>query len=104
MPTMWTGLAGCRDRGLRRLVLVEFGMEFLCLLNDVFVELAFGEFGGDADGVFEGFGGAGSVGFDADTVDAEQEMAMMAKNGMSYDALAMLQSKNFRLLSEVMKS
>ena len=38
------------------------------------------------------------------TVDAEQEMAMMAKNGMSYDALAMLQSKNFRLLSEVMKS
>lgn len=38
------------------------------------------------------------------TVNIEQEMSTLTKNGMTYDALANLQSREFKLLSEVVKS
>ncbi len=37
------------------------------------------------------------------TVDIEQEMATLAKNGMTYNALATLQAKAFRGLSAVLR-
>jgi len=37
------------------------------------------------------------------SVDLEQEMSKLAKNGMTYDALALIQSKEFKMLGEVLK-
>jgi len=38
------------------------------------------------------------------TVNLEQEMSSLTKNGMSYNALTILQAKEFRTLTEVIKS
>ena len=38
------------------------------------------------------------------TVNIEQEMSMLTKNGMTYNALATLQSKYYRAISEVIKA
>lgn len=38
------------------------------------------------------------------TVNIESEMSKLTKNGMTYDALANLQSKEFRILTEVIKA
>jgi flagellar basal-body rod protein FlgB len=37
------------------------------------------------------------------TVNIEQEMSSLTKNGMTYNALATLQSKEFRLLADVIR-
>jgi len=38
------------------------------------------------------------------TVNIEKEMSSLTKNGMSYNALANIQAKEFRTLSEIIKS
>lgn len=38
------------------------------------------------------------------TVNIEREMSYLTKNGMTYDALANLQSKEFKIMTEVIKS
>jgi len=37
------------------------------------------------------------------TVNIEQEMSSLTKNGMEYDALATMQSKEFRILTDIIK-
>src|SRR5712664_4376386 len=75
VPTMCTGLVCRFDRGLRTGGLVEFGIEPLDVFDDVFVEVAFDELGGDADGVLDGLRRTRPVSLDANAVDAEQDRA-----------------------------
>jgi len=41
---------------------------------------------------------------EGNTVNLEQEMSSLTKNGMSYNALTLLQAKEFRTLTEIVKS
>src|SRR5438309_12084128 len=68
VPTMCTDLVCRFDRGLRSWGLLELVIDSLDVFDNVLVEVTLDEFGRDADGVFDGFGRAGAVRLDANSV------------------------------------